>query len=191
MRWFWIDRFTEFVSGQKATAVKCVSLGEDHLHDHMPGFPIMHNSLVTEGMAQAGGLLVSEHYGFQELVVLGKISRARFHGHVRPGQILTYRIKTDTLRDDGAAVTATAHVGEKLHAEALLFFARLGEANQQPDDRRLFRKRDLLHWLNLVGVFEVGVRPDGTRLRLADYSLVDPPMDRAPIDEETPCAGAS
>jgi 3-hydroxyacyl-[acyl-carrier-protein] dehydratase len=201
MRWFWIDRFTQFVSSQRATAVKCVSLGEDHLHDHMPGFPIMPNSLVTEGMAQAGGLLVSEHYGFQELVVLGKISRTRFYGHVRPGQILTYRIETDTLRDDGAAVTATAHVGDKLHAEAQLFFARIGEANQESNDRQLFHKRDLLHWLSLVGVFEVGVRPDGSRLRLADYPLADYPRVDYPRadssregpsnDKEIPCAGAS
>lgn len=29
MRWFWIDRFTEFVSGKHATAVKNVSLVEE------------------------------------------------------------------------------------------------------------------------------------------------------------------
>jgi 3-hydroxyacyl-[acyl-carrier-protein] dehydratase len=199
MRWFWIDRFTEFVSGQSATALKCVSLGEDHLHDHLPGYPIMPNSLVTEGMAQAGGLLVSEYYGFKELVVLGKISRACFHRRVRPGQMLTYRIDVDTLRDDGAAVTATAHVGEDLHAESQLFFARMGDASQQLHGLRLFRKRDLLHWLSLVGVFEVGVRPDGTPLRSSDYSLGDDdgplnddgPLDESSDDKEASCAGAS
>ncbi len=169
MRWFWIDRFTEFVSGQRATALKCVSLGEDHLHDHLPGYPIMPSSLVIEGMAQAGGLLVSEHYGFKELVVLGKVSRANFHGHVRPGQMLTYRIEIDTLRPDGAVVMATAHVEGELHAEAQLFYARMGDASHQPRGVRLFRKRDLLHWLRLVGVFEVGVHPNGVRLRSSDY----------------------
>ena len=53
MRWFWLDRFTEFVSGSQATAVKGVSLSEDHLHDHWPSYPVMPNSLVAEGMAQA------------------------------------------------------------------------------------------------------------------------------------------
>ena len=37
MRWFWIDRSLEFESGRVATAVKTVSLSEDHLHDHFPG----------------------------------------------------------------------------------------------------------------------------------------------------------
>ena len=171
MRWFWIDRFSEFVSGERATAHKCVSLAEDHLHDHMLCYPIMPNSLVTEGIAQAGGLLVSEHYGFKELVVLGKVSRISFHSRVRPGEMLTYRIHVDTLREDGAGVSATAHVGDRLHAEAQLFFGRLGEEVEQMQGIRLFRKRDLLHWLTLVGVFEVGVHPDGTRMRADDYPL--------------------
>ena len=76
MRWFWIDRFTEFVSGSHATAVKGISLAEDHLHEHHTGYPVMPNTLVIEGVAQAGGLLVSEHYGFSELVVLAKLSKA-------------------------------------------------------------------------------------------------------------------
>ncbi len=171
MRWFWIDRFTEFVSGSHAVAVKGVSLAEDHLHDHMLGYPIMPNSLVTEGMAQAGGLLVSERYGFGELVVLGKLAKAKFHSCVRPGETLTYRVRVDTIRNDGAAVSATAHVGDRLHAEALLFFARLGDANEALNGQRLFCPSDLRHWLTLVGIFEVGVHEDGSRLKEADYPL--------------------
>ena len=57
MRWIWIDRFVEFESGRRAVAIKNVSLAEEHLHDHFPGYPIMPNSLITEGLAQTGGLL--------------------------------------------------------------------------------------------------------------------------------------
>lgn len=171
MRWFWIDRFTEFVSGSHAVAVKGVSLAEDHLHDHMLGYPIMPNSLVAEGMAQSGGLLVSERYGFGELVVLGKLAKAKFHSCVRPGETLTYRVSVDTIRNDGAAVSATGHVGDRLHAESLMFFARLGDASEALQGQPLFRPRDLQHWLSLVGIFEVGVHEDGTRLKESDYPL--------------------
>ncbi|MCA9238110.1 MAG: beta-hydroxyacyl-ACP dehydratase [Planctomycetales bacterium] len=171
MRWFWFDRYTEFVSGAHAVAVKCVSLAEEHLHDHFLGYPIMPNSLVIEGIAQAGGILVSEHYRFSELVVLGKVSKAVFHGRVLPGEQLTYRVKATALRPDGAGVSATAHVGDRLHAEAELFFARLGEDSPVANGARLFRPTDLRHWLNLVGVFDVGVDADGVRLRQADYPL--------------------
>lgn len=171
MRWFWIDRFTEFVCDSHAVAVKGVSLSEPHMHEHFVGYPVMPNSLVTEGIAQAGGLLVSEHYGFAELVVLAKLASVKFHSLVRNGETLTYRVKVDTLRRDGAAISATAHVGERLHAEAQLFFARLGDSHAELATDRMFRPRDLRYWLDLVGVFDVGVKADGTRMRVSDYPL--------------------
>ena len=178
MRWFWFDRYTEFVSGSHAVAVKGVTLAEEHLHDHFLGHPIMPNSLVVEGIAQAGGILVSEHYGFGELVVLAKLSKAKFHGNVRPGQTLTYRVNCDWTRADSAQVSGTAHVGERLHGEVQLLFARMGEQLAQQIGAQLFRPRDLAHWLQLVGVFEVGVKQDGARLRRQDY----------PLDEAVPAS---
>ena len=171
MRWIWIDTFVEFEAGRRAATIKNVSLAEDYLHDHMVGYPIMPNSLVVEGMAQTGGLLVSERYGFGELVVLGKLAKVKFYSCVRTGETLTYRVRVATIRDDGAAVSGTAHVGDRLHAKALLFFARLGDANESLQGQQLFRPSDLRHWLSLVGIFEVGVHQDGTRMKEQDYPL--------------------
>ena len=39
MRWIWIDKFLEFRSGQFARAIKNLTLAEEHLHDHFPGYP--------------------------------------------------------------------------------------------------------------------------------------------------------
>ena len=94
MRWFWLDRFTEFTCGTRATAVKGVALSEEHLHDHWPYYPVMPNTLIAEGMAQAGGLLVSEIYRFSELVVLAKFSKIAVP---RPGAAG----RRDHLRRDG------------------------------------------------------------------------------------------
>ena len=41
MRWIWIDKFLEFESAKRAVAIKNLTLAEDHLHDHYPGFPVM------------------------------------------------------------------------------------------------------------------------------------------------------
>jgi 3-hydroxyacyl-[acyl-carrier-protein] dehydratase len=171
MRWFWIDRFTEFVSGSHAVAVKGVSLAEEHVHEYQPGYPMHPNSLVIEGIAQAGGLLISEHYGFGELVVLAKLSKAKFSGRARTGETLTYRVKADWIRNDSAQVSGVAHVSDRVHGEVQLLFARMGEEMAQQMGARLFRPRDLQHWLELVGIFEVGVKQDGTRLKRSDYPL--------------------
>jgi 3-hydroxyacyl-[acyl-carrier-protein] dehydratase len=171
MRWFWIDRFTEFVSGSHAVAVKGVTLAEDYLHEHHAGFPVMPNALVIEGVAQAGGLLVSEHYGFCELVVLAKLAKARFSGSVRPGRLLEYRVKADWIRADSAQVSGTVYDGERVHGDVQLMYARMGEEMAQKLGKRLFNPRDLRHWLELVGVFDVGIKQDGARLRAVDYPL--------------------
>ncbi len=65
MRWFWFDRYTEFVSGKHAVGIKNVTLAEEHLHDHFPGCPVMPNALIIEGLAQTGGLLVSEAQNYE------------------------------------------------------------------------------------------------------------------------------
>ncbi len=78
MRWIWIDKFVEFHSGQSATAMKNVTLAEEHLHDHFPGFPVMPETLCIEGMAQTAGILVGEAKNFKEKVILAKIKKAVF-----------------------------------------------------------------------------------------------------------------
>jgi len=172
MRWFWLDRFTEFVSGSHATALKCVSLSEDYLHDHWVYYPLMPNSLVAEGMAQTGGLLVSEVYAFGELVELAKFAKSEFDGEVRPGDTLRYRAEILQAKDAGASVQVTAHVEDNKYAEAEIFFARLAPGSAGvPDETRLFDPAHLLHWLRLVGVFDVGVKQDGTRLKPQDYNF--------------------
>jgi 3-hydroxyacyl-[acyl-carrier-protein] dehydratase len=162
MRWFWIDRFTEFVSGREATAVKCVSLAEDHLHDHFPGNPVLPNSLVLEGLAQTGGLLVAEHNEFTKRVILAKVSRVTFHFSAEAGEVLVYRVKIEDVKDDGAVVTCQSHVGDRLQAEAEIFFAHV-------DDRTigtaLFEPPTFINWLRMLKLYEVGRRQDGSPLK--------------------------
>lgn len=161
MRWFWIDHFTEFESGRQATAVKNVSLAEDHLHDHFPGLPVMPHSLILEGMAQTAGLLVAETSHFDARIVLAKVAKARFHGLVRPGDRLVYRAVAQDLSHDGGVVVCQCHNGARLQADAELFFANLG---QQQAGRSLFEPVEFLAMLRVLRVFEVGRQPDGAPL---------------------------
>ena len=177
MRWFWIDRFLEFESGRYAVAVKNVSLAEDHLHDHFAGAPIMPNSLIIEGLAQTGGLLVGEHSGWEERVVLAKVSKATFHFAAVPGDTLVYRTQIEDISKGGAIITGTSHVEDRLQAEVEIFFAHLDE--QQQAGKSLFDPITFLAWLRMVGVFQVGRAADGSPLRIppallqaeSDYAL--------------------
>lgn len=105
MRWIWIDTFVEFESGRRAVAVKNITLAEEHLHDHLPGFPVMSAALIIEGMAQTAGILVGEARAFAENVILAKIRRAEFGGLAVPGDQLRYEATIESI-DERAAVTS-------------------------------------------------------------------------------------
>jgi len=125
MRWFWIDKFIEFDSGKTAKSVKNVSLAEEHLHDHFPGYPVMPGSLMLEGMAQTGGILLGESHGFKHLVFLAKVPKASYYKPVRPGDQLIYTATLEDAREEGGMTKVTAHVSDELVAEAEIFFAHV------------------------------------------------------------------
>ncbi|HVT80386.1 MAG TPA: beta-hydroxyacyl-ACP dehydratase [Phycisphaerae bacterium] len=107
MRWIWIDKFEKFEVNVAAVAIKNVSLAEEHLHDHFPGFPVMPASLMIEGMAQTAGILVGAARNFQEKVILAKIGKAAFSRLVRPGEQLVYAAKIVNVTEQGAAIEGT------------------------------------------------------------------------------------
>ena len=127
MRWIWIDKFTEFTPRQSATAIKNVSLAEEHLHDLYPAFPIVPHSLIVEGMAQTAGILVGEARNFSEKVILAKIARATFHRLVRPGETITYTAKIEQLSERGASITGTVTVGGEPVADIEMMFSHIDQ----------------------------------------------------------------
>ena len=163
MRWFWIDRIVAFESGRRAVAIKNVSFAEEQIPDCTMAKSIMPASLIIEGVAQTAGLLVGEHTGFRERVILAKIGRVEFFGYATPGDTLTYSTDLINSRATGAIVNATVHIGDRLLAELQLVFALL-------DDRfagiELFEPKMLLSILRRYRIYEVGRKADGSPLEL-------------------------
>lgn len=162
MRWIWIDRFLEFHSGKSARAIKNLSLAEDYFAEHFPGYPVMPASLILEGLAQTGGILVGEANDFKEKVVLAKFPSARFHREAVAGEQLVYEVEILHLRPEGAAVRGRVlanpgHGGAAapdLVAEAEIFFAHLDQARSQQifGDHNFVFTGELKHLLGLAKV---------------------------------------
>ena len=159
MRWFWVDRFTEFVSGSHARGVKNVALDEEVVDEYCPGFPMLPPTLVIEGLAQLGGILVSESFAFRKRVVLAKVGKAVFHAPARVGDQLRYFTKLEAAHDHGATVSCVSHCGDQLHAEIDLMFAFLEEGRLV--EGLLFEPGDLAAMLRLMDFFRVAVDADG------------------------------
>ena len=153
MRWYWVDKFIEFNSGESAKAVKNVSLAEEHLHDHFPGFPVMPGSLMIEGMAQTGGILLGEKNDFEYNVILAKVPKVEFHSWACPGDQIIYSATLIDAKEEGGSVEVTATVGDRLVAEAEIMFVHLSS-----DDPQLSRidQKNFVFRMNLLDILTVG-----------------------------------
>jgi len=125
MRWIWIDKFVEFHSGESAVALKNVTLAEEHLHDHFPGFPVMPETLCIEAMAQTSGILVGEAKKFQEKVILAKIKKAVFFDYVKPGDTIKIHAKIESIAPEAASTSGKITREDKLIAEIDLMFSHI------------------------------------------------------------------
>jgi 3-hydroxyacyl-[acyl-carrier-protein] dehydratase len=176
MRWYLIDKYVEFESGRRAVAVKSVAAAEEALDGYMPGFLVMPASLIIEGIAHTGGLLVGEVRGYQERVVLAKVGKAVFHRTARPGDTLTYTTVIEDIKPDGAIVKATSYIGSDLQADVDMVFAHLD------DDRfagvELFEPADFLRMLRGLGIYDVGRDQNGNRLQVPSRLLAAEQADQ-------------
>jgi len=110
MRWIWIDRFVKFEPGKTAQAVKNISLSEEHLRDHFPGYPVMPAALIIEGMAQTAGILICQASDFKEKVVLAKITKAVFEGLALPGDTLLFTANIEQITEQFAVAAGEVSV---------------------------------------------------------------------------------
>jgi len=161
MRWIWIDRFLEFAPGKSAKAVKNLSTAEDVFADHFPGYPVMPGTLILEGLAQTGGILVGQANDYREKVVLAKVPRATFHREALAGEELTYEVELLHISTGGAAVQGKVRAGSELVAEAEIFFAHLDQnmAQQVFGDHNFVFTGELKRVLGLTKV--LADRPGG------------------------------
>jgi 3-hydroxyacyl-[acyl-carrier-protein] dehydratase len=127
MRWIWIDRFTDFQPGKSATAVKNVTLAEEHLHDHWAAYPVMPFALMIEGMAQTGGILVGHARGFQEKVILAKITRAEIDDLVVPGDQLEYHAELTNIAEGAASIAGVISRNGKPIGRVDLIFSHIDQ----------------------------------------------------------------
>lgn len=99
-----IDRVTELVPGERLAAVKAVTVNEPWYRSLPPGadeaahdYPA---ALLVESWCQAAGLLAGAAPASAGGVpLLGGLSKVRFRGRVRPGDVIEHRVRI--VRDYG------------------------------------------------------------------------------------------
>ena len=96
MRFVLIDRILDVQAGKRLVAVKNLTLAEEYLADHFPGFPVMPGVLMLEALTQAGAWLIRETDDFAHSVILLKLAKTiKYGSFVEPGRQL--RLEVDLI----------------------------------------------------------------------------------------------
>lgn len=94
MRFVLIDRIQEIEPGKSLVAVKNLSLSEEYLADHFPGFPVMPGVLMLEAMTQSAAWLIRATEDFRHSsILLRSVKMIKYGSFVEPGRQLTIQVE--------------------------------------------------------------------------------------------------
>lgn len=134
MRFTLIDRVTDLEQGARIVAVKNLSLAEEYLADHFPGFPVMPGVLMLEAMTQAAAWLVRVSEDFaHSTVVLKEARNVKYGNFVEPGQTLTITAEILGQDDREVKIKAQGAVDGKQAVSARLVLERYNLADADPE----------------------------------------------------------
>jgi 3-hydroxyacyl-[acyl-carrier-protein] dehydratase len=153
VRFSLIDRIVAIEPGKTIQAVKNLSLAEEYLADHFPGFPVMPGVLMVESLVQSGAWLMRHTENFQYSTILLKEARAvRFNSFVAPGKSL--HVECSVHKRDERTYTfkasGTVDGASTLSARITLEQFNLAERNPElraSDERRVRKLRELFDCL--------------------------------------------
>ena len=120
-----VDRVIEQIPGQKAVALKNVTINEPQFQGHFPDRPLMPGVLIVESMAQVGGIIVTQMPDLPRgLFVFAGINNVKFRRPVVPGDQLVITCELISIkRKRFGKVKGEAHVDGKLVCSGELMFS--------------------------------------------------------------------
>ena len=120
-----VDKVIEHVPGQKAVALKNVTINEPQFQGHFPDRPLMPGVLIVESMAQVGGIIVTQMPDLPKgLFVFAGINNVKFRKPVIPGDQLVITCQLLSIkRQRFGKVKGEAHVDGKLVCSGELMFS--------------------------------------------------------------------
>lgn len=87
MRFNLVDEIRQLEPGRKIQAAKNLTLGEEYLADHFPGFPVMPGVLMLQTLVEAGAWLLrlTEDYRYS-MIVLREAKNVKYGHFMEPGR---------------------------------------------------------------------------------------------------------
>ena len=119
-----IDKITDYVPGEWARGIKCVTINEQFFCGHFPEYHVMPGVLIIESLAQVGAvaaLTKEENKG--KIAFFAGIKNAKFKKQVRPGDVLELSCTLIKQKGPLGIGEAIATVNGEVAAKAEISFA--------------------------------------------------------------------
>ena len=101
MKFILVDQLLSHDPGKRLVMSKNVTMAEEYLADHFPGFPVLPGVMMLEAAIQTAAWVVRHHLNFaHSLIVLKEARGVRYGSFVSPGQTLI-------MTADAVEITAT------------------------------------------------------------------------------------
>ncbi len=134
MRFVLIDRILEVDPGKSLVAVKNLSLAEEYLADHFPGFPVMPGVLMLEAMAQAGAWLIRETDDFAHSIILVKQAKTiKYGSFVEPGRQLQLRVEIVQHGEKDTTFKGKGIIDDQVMVQGRFTLTRYNLRERDPD----------------------------------------------------------
>ena len=134
MKFCLVDRITELTPGQSISTLKNVSLAEEYLQDHFPGFSVLPGVLMVEAMVQSCAWLARATDDFAHSTLLLKEARAvKFNSFLKPGQTLHVQATLKKNEDSTATFHAAGTVEGVSAVSAKLILSKQNLSQHRPD----------------------------------------------------------
>lgn len=134
MKFCLVDRITELTHGESISTIKNVSLAEEYLQDHFPGFSVLPGVLMVEALVQSCAWLSRVTDDFQYSTLLLKQAKAvKFNNFLKPGQTLCVSAKMKKNEDSTVSFQASGTVDDQSAVSARIVLSKQNLADHRPD----------------------------------------------------------
>lgn len=127
-----VDRILELEDDKRVVGLKNITINEPFFQGHFPSKPIMPGVLITEAMAQVGGVMMLNSRKNKTITpYLTGIDKLRFRKPVQPGDQLIIEAKVLGIKGGIGKIKAEARVNQDIVAEGEMMFALIEEKQEK------------------------------------------------------------
>lgn len=133
MRFSLIDRIIDLKPGESISTIKSLSVAEEYLGDHFPGFAVMPGVLMLEAMTQSAAWLIRVTDNYKDsIVMLAEARNVKYIHFVVPGETLEIEVSIISREPGLTKVKTEGKVDGRIALSGRLTMRHENIADAQP-----------------------------------------------------------